>query len=456
MCTVGFDGVTSFGWPGENASPSLQKRSEPSDDRVSLKLERDSYFLNAKLLLSDDFEELEVTSRLSIGVVRIFLTDSNIVIAKFTEECPRKKLLTHLRTHAIEEINIELDPTEDGVMCLTAAAGGLFLYRIRGGCESVASWMNRVFRLRRNTISPSFSHMSTMDDKQLPTLCCDRLQLPHPHNVHVDELTANELEGDDRVSLRKFSPLKRHKAFRNSDLESFRSRTRSSSAPPDDNKPPSKITTTKGGIDIITIKNSASESPTAGTRQSSLRKGKLKMSPRAKRFTRALSARIIHTPVNDSTSEEKTVEVRRAKSLNHTAHSLTLPRSSKRKKNRSRSKQELFGHNTTPPPGTPTKPKSPGSILKIFNRKSGVSSYSLEEYMSSMEEQDLKSVDVHNKPKQLKLYLQPPKQLAEELSLIDAELFCNIQQAELQDGAWTKKNKVHVHVVVVYFSSLIL
>lgn len=452
MCTVGFDGV--IGWPGENASPSLHRRSEPSDDRASLKLERDSFLLNAKLLLSDDFEELEVTSRLSIGAVRIFLTDSDIVIAKFIEEYPRKNYLTHLRTHAIEEIDIEVDPTEDSVMCLTAAAGRRFLYRIRGGCESVASWMNRVFRLRRNTISPSSSRMSTMEervDKQLPTLCCDRLQLPplpieshlsESRDVHSDEPTANGLvvlEDDDRVALREFSPLKRRKAFRNSDLESFRSRTRSCSAPPDDNKPPSEITaTSNGGIDITTIKNFASESPT-GTRQSSSRKGKLKMSPRAKRFTRALSARIIHTPVNDSTSEEKTVEVRRAKSLNHSAQSSTLPRSSKRNKNR-------FGPNTTPPPGTPTKPKSPGSILKIFNRKSGVSSYGLEEYMSSMEEQDLKSVDVHNKPKQLKLYLQPPKQLAEELSLIDAELFCNIQQAELQDGAWTKKNKVHVHV----------
>ena len=59
-----------------------------------------------------------------------------------------------------------------------------------------------------------------------------------------------------------------------------------------------------------------------------------------------------------------------------------------------------------------------------------------------MEENDLSNIDIQNKPKQLKLYLQPPRQLAEELTLMDAESFRNIEQTELLNGAWTKKTKV--------------
>ena len=53
------------------------------------------------------------------------------------------------------------------------------------------------------------------------------------------------------------------------------------------------------------------------------------MSPRARKFTRVLSARITQTPIDDASANKETcVEVRRAKSLNTTSSS-TLPRSTK-------------------------------------------------------------------------------------------------------------------------------
>ena len=491
MCAVGFDGhlplasFASFGWQGENASPSLQQKLHYDDDEAS-KLETDSYLLNAKLLLTDEFEELEVHSRVSIALVKLFLTDSEIIVAKLTEDfLSRKTVLTHLRTHSIKEVDIEADPDDPSVMCLTTRSGRRFCYRIRRGAGRVASWMNRFFRIRRNSVSPSSAGMSTLEERQdeqqsysLPVsrpmvyLYSPSVEEHHSHLPHVPSYesesdsntprphglsnSATVPDEDETKPSTRLPNLKRRKAFRNSDLDSFltsNGRTRSSSAPPEE-KPeetqattnttiPSDLMATFIGDPSISTGNSFNpfESP---VRHSSLRKGKLKISPRANRFSRALSARIIHTPV-DSSSDERSVEVRRAKSLN--TSSSTLPhRSSKnkgKKEPRSKAKSALFDINTLPTPGTPTKPpKSPGSILKIFHRRSGTSSFNLEEFMSSMEEQELLTVDVHNKPKQLKLYLQQPRELAEELTLIDAEMFRKIELTELQNGAWTKKTKV--------------
>ncbi len=476
MCTVGFDGRLPLllnslaGWQGDNASPSLLRNSEL--DNGASNLQAESYLLNAKLLLTDEFEELEVYSRVPITSVKLFLTDTEIIVARLTEDkCSSscKKSLTHLRTHYIKEVDIEIDSIDSSVMCLTTRiVGRKFLYKLGSGAAGLSSWINRLFRLSRNSISPSSSTASTIDERQeqqqqhqsSPLVCTNpSLDNPDPSaaDQHSFELQSEGTNGSndeysslpdtiDEKSLKNYSPLKRRKAFRNTDLDSFRSRTRSYSAPPDEQVEE----TTPTSLPSSLVQNGTNHhlSPTnsenffeSPSRHSSLRKGKLKVSPRARKFTRALSARLMNIPISNN-DDEKSVEVRRVKSLNHS--SSTLPRPSKQSNKRSKSsKSALFSISSPSTPGTPTKPpKSPGSILKLFHRRSNISSMNLEEFLSSMEENDLSNIDIQNKPKQLKLYLQPPRQLAEELTLMDAESFRNIEQTELLNGAWTKKTKV--------------
>ena len=44
--------------------------------------------------------------------------------------------------------------------------------------------------------------------------------------------------------------------------------------------------------------------------------------------------------------------------------------------------------------------------------------------------------------KNKKLHHLPPREVAEELTLMDAELLRKIQPSELEDGAWMDKTKV--------------
>ena len=471
MCTVGFDGrlpLTFLGWQGENASLSLLRNSELDSIPDNGSVLAESYFLNAKLILTDVFEELEIHSRVPITSVKLFLTDTKIIVARLTEDfSSSKKTLTHLRTHDIKEVDVEVDGIDSSVMCLTTRIGRKFLYKLEKGAAGVSSWMNRLFRLKRNSVSPSSSSASTTEERQQqqqsstilvssPFVCTNSSSIDGLLTESTGELTNNDSssnlecnsnpEHSKKASSKKFSPLKRRKAFRNTDVDrSFRTRTRSSSTPPDGKMEeptvslPSSLVV-NGDVNLSpTTSNGFFELP---SRHSLLQKGKLKASPRANKFTRALSARLMHTPT--SNDDEQLVEVRRVKSLTNSSSnsSSTLPRSWKRSGKRSKSKSAFFESNSFPStPGTP-KPKSPGSILKLFHRRSTLSSLNLEEYLSSMEESDLSNVDIQNKPKQLKLFLQPQRQLAEELTLIDSESFRNIEQAELLNGAWTKKTKV--------------
>ena len=492
MCAVGFDrrcSLTSFGWPGENASPSLQRReSELYDGMVSLtgasSLKTDSYHLNARLLLTEEFEELEAQSRQPIASLKLYLTDTELIVAKFTVDfLSEKESLTHLRTHSLKDVDVEVDAEDTSVMCLQTNFGTKFFYRLKTGATGLSSWMNRIFRLKRSSVSPSSSNASTVDERT------DQQVLPLPANlpaasvgpIPVHQLSQPNHHSPDFCSLpqpdiietksnhettetnnllnspgKKSVPLQRREAFRAPDLDSFRNSTRirSSSAPPEPSeeqlemltKSPTSISSSK---DVDLSVENAEDPFGSPSRHSSLRKGKLKISPRARKFTRALSARLIHTPVNSSplTKEEKPVEVRRAKSLNANILSSTLPRSTKfgGKKERRRKSKSFFLESQDPSvPNTPTKPKSPGSILKLFHRKATSNSLNLEELISSIEDTELTELDLHNKPNHFKLYLQNPRTLAEELTLIDAEMFRNIDISELQNGAWTKKAKVSI------------
>lgn len=484
MCTVdgSLPATNSFAgcWQGDESLPSRHSWQQLQDEKSS---QSDTFsLLNAKLLLSDDFEELEVHSRVYIASVKLFLTDTHIIVA--TDQCSGSSdQPSYLRAHLIKEIDIELDQEQPTMIFLTSQTGR-FLYFIRNGASRIAYWMNCVFRLKRDgVISSSPSIESTMDERtkqqqqQHPLSSSSVVQsvegpsppsssLPStPSRQHVSlssDTSSHDVRTVKSSSLKRGSGLRRRMAFRNSDFGPFRERSRSSSVPAE-NLDTQETTLAELNLDLTSISNNEKcdrdqhqdndddsflsqvdsthvfESP---SRHSSLRKGKLKISPRANKFTRALSARLNNSSSNSSLSSTPTPEVRRAKSLNNSSSTLPRPKRNHKKELRAtKSKSTVFDSST--PPVTPTKmPKSPGSLLKRFNRRTGTSSLNLENFLLSMEESDISTVDVQNKPKQLKLYLQPPLQIAEELTLMNAEMFHEIDQKELENGAWTKKTKV--------------
>ena len=501
MCTVAIDGnfkCNAIGWQGEDSS-SLSLPSTNSDAYCRLEgittatCSTDSYILDAKLLLVDEFVELESDSRLPITSLKLYLTNCELVVARKFEDSERAKTtLIHLRTHNLKEVEVELDKENSSIMVVRTRLG-TFLYRIRSGAAALTAWMNRIFRLKRTSVSPTSSDSTTTAEERTeqpssdPThsvpACIPVLKL-QPSEWHGEDLICYSTKGNKLLSdsckiteslsvpnifensllpsakplsvERQPQALKRRKAFRVPDLESFlnNKKLRSSSAPPDEqSETPTNMLEnpnsrpSSSSENILSPSNSSDKILQTPRRKMSFHKRKLKFSPKAREFTRALSARLIPTPTKLSPKHENK-EVRRAVSL---TQSSTLPRQIKQKEknygvrkpnNRARCRSAVI---STPEPSprsiTPSKPKSPGSLLKIFHRKwASSNAFRVEDIMSSMENTD-NELDLYNRPTYLKLYLQSPKELAEELTLIDAEMFHSIDQSELENGAWTKKTK---------------
>ena len=174
--------------------------------------------------------------------------------------------------------------------------------------------------------------------------------------------------------------------------------------------------------------------------QLSLGKKKLNFSPQARKFTRALSACLMNT----KHSSKK--EIRHQLSFQEN-YSTSLPRSLKsaKKERKKKGRSATYSVTTSEPqvPMTPTKLKSPGSLLKMFHRKwASYATFKLDDVLSPSEDLiDGEELDLYNKPNHLKLYLQNPKEIAEELALMDAEIFKSIDISELHNEAWTKKTK---------------
>ena len=94
---------------------------------------------------------------------------------------------------------------------------------------------------------------------------------------------------------------------------------------------------------------------------------------------------------------------------------------------------------------SPKLGKSP-RLLKIFHRR--VHSSSAIKIQLVLEEGDregsphVPGSDKNQLRVEQKLHHLPPRELAEELTLTDAELLRKIQPRELEDGAWMDKDKV--------------
>ena len=163
MCTVAIDGnfkCNAIGWQGEDSS-SLSLPSTNSDAYCRLEgittatCSTDSYILDAKLLLVDEFVELESDSRLPITSLKLYLTNCELVVARKFEDSERAKTtLIHLRTHNLKEVEVELDKENSSIMVVRTRLG-TFLYRIRSGAAALTAWMNRIFRLKRTSVSPT-------------------------------------------------------------------------------------------------------------------------------------------------------------------------------------------------------------------------------------------------------------------------------------------------------------
>lgn len=94
---------------------------------------------------------------------------------------------------------------------------------------------------------------------------------------------------------------------------------------------------------------------------------------------------------------------------------------------------------------SPKLGKSP-KLLKIFHRR--VHSSSAIKFQLVLEEKDTEGSphvpgsDKNQLRVERKLHHLSPRELAEELTLMDAELLRKIQPKELEDGAWMDKDKV--------------
>ena len=456
----------------------------------SLNLEADSLLLSTKLVLADEFEEITTQSCNSL---KLYLTDTELVVASKTFNCTGKEdksQLKHVRTHLLKDICVSQDPNNSDTLKVKTLDGEVFLYKMRQGATGISFWLARIFRLKRTSVSPT-STDSTCDDitkslpsalmvQSIPTLSIHRPPLewhgetfkqypslsPSPELENSLEINQNRLHfSHSAQSLksnsleRRVLPLKRREAFRVPDKESFHrwcsDRLRSSSAPPDKQKdttsniPTSPISHFSSSSDnLLSPVNPLREQLKESTSpQSSLGKKKLNFSPQARKFTRALSARLMNTGVNSSPKHSSKKEIRHQLSFQEN-HSTSLPRSLKSAKKERKKKGRSVTYSVSTPepqaPMTPTKPKSPGSLLKLFHRKwASSATFKLDDVLSPSEDLiDGEELDLYNKPNHLKLYLQNPKEIAEELALMDAEIFKSIDISELHNEAWTKKTKV--------------
>ena len=110
--------------------------------------DKDSLLGAAKLLMSDEFAELDTTSREEIASVKLYLNNLELLVATKDDddESSKKPRLTYLRTHLLSEVTVEQDPSDLSCMRVKVPGQRLFLYRLRQGPATMALWMSRINR----------------------------------------------------------------------------------------------------------------------------------------------------------------------------------------------------------------------------------------------------------------------------------------------------------------------
>ena len=426
---------------------------------------------NKLLVLSDEFEQVDPDTNTTVhSLLQVYLTDTELIVA--TKES--SEIIKHLRTHQLRDTLFERDRSNMDVLRVITDKGETYHYKSkRSHSTEIGLWITRIFQSKRCSDSPSSSTDSTVtaENRSLqvstPTLTVQRPSrewhgesLLQYRNDHSTVFFPDPLPDDDL----KYSSLKRRGAFRIQDLRKSktnnRTMLRSSSVPPDDNK--DTATSTPNGVLTSTPRTFHNEASRSSA-PSSLRKKRLKFS--RKSFTKALSARLTNanvvTPKSAQSSPNFTKkEFKRGHSF-HSSHSSTLPRLSRPTKSTSSSKPVQKNKHrsescsaSTPEPITPSKLKSPGALLRIFHRK-----WNWSDVWTSPSEDD--HIDVGSledpftsKPITQKLYLQNLKEIATELTLMDAEMFRSISLSELFNEAWTKKTKVSIYTWEIHIAML--
>ncbi len=213
-----------------------------------------------------------------------------------------------------------------------------------------------------------------------------------------------------------------------STLEGPLHRQESSSPEPEDSESPesSRVATPPNRSDL--------QSP---FRHTQIRRGHKMVSPR---ITRGGSVQ----PPRSSTPSEKYSRANSTPSV--VFHSSTLPR---RKKSKDRADARLEQATSPDVPNSPKHfPVKSPKFLKLLHRRwnssTGIKLHSTDDgYQASP-----------SLPK--KLHQQSPKDLAEELTLLDAELLRKINSQEVENGAWMDKTKKVHYYYIIFLCYLIL
>ena len=423
MCSLTASGLSSPLPLMPEEKKKFKKKGGQSKDRPKSNPQRpqETGLVSPQRVLAEEFTEIRGESD-SSDVVKLYLTDSELVVAKNEDG-----QLRHVRTHSLRRDSLTKEERE-GKLTLTVQEGGnvLFNYKMNKD-DNHDEWLERISSLSQvDTVSSLPVRLPILPDKPTPPTV--RIQRPS-REWHGETLFSKEttqfIPSKNRI---KSSPLRRREAFRPKDVKRF-SFHRSSSAPPEDEEQdeelvPSSPSHLKENDEVV--KSSPS------SRNSSLKKPRLmSFSPKAHKFTRALSAKIMNTntslSANTSPKPNKKDVFKRGHSFHSEVSTASLPRSLPNKY--VRKSQTVYV----------SQPKSPGSsnFFKVFQRKRIHSVTSGLEQVDSGERTN--TTDLFSRPNYSKLYLQDPQILAEELSLIDSEMFRKISISELIDNAWMKK-----------------
>ena len=445
-------------------------------------------------MLSAEFYELKERTQQILHCSKLYLTDKELIVARVDGINGKKKpRLLHLRTHSLGEIEVEFDQSDPSIMRIRDLrhAARLYIYRLRhrNGENTLQQWVSRmnfspslrasmnhrgelaadastndfsVFQIfspgpssprsRRWRSPPVQSHeWHGVTYTDIPSI------IPSPSPDLEDSLGLSEVQSVPQVASYGGSP--KHDPFANLEELQPRDRLRSHSCPPaNDSVTPVPSAASKPSDeqqpDLASPTATHSRAFMSPSRHSTIRKNRLKFSPRVpKSVTRAFSGHFYGSSSTESPPVKPTKRyLRRA-----TQHSATLPRS--RNKQRVKKRKEsgkddetrsegIASMPQTPvPPPTPSKLKSPGSILKIirgrWNSSVGFKTINPEETWLPFDETDRGSPlsDSLSLPRNnTQLFMLKPKEVAEELTVIDAEMFRSIDVTEIKNAAWTKNS----------------
>lgn len=420
-------------WQPSQPSLYIDQREEEDGEGGRNCIEPIDNLLNgSRLILSGEFEEVREDCSIP---AQLYLTNKELIIAT-----RRDKGLVHERTHSLRETDIRSEENDTLIVTARETTFHYKLKQVSGGC--INPWLQKITSLKITSLQSNDLPVCTIASVQT----CPIVMIQHPSQEWLND-SMNSSHSDNLITSSPSSiTLKRSKAFRGHELKRFRfNKSRSSSAPPEkDNVIDTTSPQTSSSEHLLSPDSPKHKSIfVTSSAPSSLRKKRLKFSPHARKFTRALSARLMNTPlILTSSSAHSSPKLRKKEfQRGHSFHSdfstASLPRSLPNKYVR-KNHSVLYSNDTPEPviPVTPTRLRS-GNLFKLFQRRR-VTPLSVPEQVDS----SYSTSDLFNKPNINKLYFHNPKAVAEELVVIDSELFRKIQVCELMNGAWTKTTKV--------------